>query len=71
MAAVVKSSKEFQVYRIIIDLSVFCLLEEMYTPCYINLSGATVISVAVSRGYDTCFAGKACDGLYQLQFVTN
>ena len=26
----------------------------------------TMVSVAVSRGYDTCFAVKTCDGLYQL-----
>ncbi len=24
------------------------------------------VGVVVSRGYDTCFAVKACDGLYQL-----
>ncbi len=26
----------------------------------------SIVGVAVSRGYDTCFTVKACDGLYQL-----
>ena len=38
-----------------------CLLN-MYM--YICVRGAPI--VAVSCGYDTCFAVKACDGLYHL-----
>ncbi len=31
-----------------------------------NVIKSHVLNVAVSRGYDTCFMVKACDGLYQL-----
>ncbi len=36
-----------------------------YSPC-LTKRVRVAYPVAVSRGYDTCFSGKACDGLCQL-----
>ncbi len=41
-------------------------LDEHNTYGWQSLWDLTSGSVAVSRGYDTCFSVKACDGLYQL-----
>ena len=45
---------------------VLCFLHKKTTSNFMNSMKLDYEPVAVSRGYDTCFWAKACDGLYQL-----